>query len=92
MNTLDEIYTTLRAEGLCIDQQDFSVRWLGRSGGYYAYLRSSGARPSPTSCGMLAARIFAIVPRTSASPLFLASGPLRSAWVAASTMWQGELL
>jgi hypothetical protein len=90
MTMLDEIYTTLKDHGFCADQQDFSREWLGRSEGYYAYLRSSGARPSTTSLALLAARIFGVVPRVSVSPLLLSSGPLRSAWVAATTLWQGE--
>lgn len=57
MKNLIEIFETLRSKGLCSSQAEFSERWLGRSGGYLAFLRSSGADCCPVSLLLLAERL-----------------------------------
>ena len=57
MRDLSDIFDLLCEYDLCSNQSEFSRDWLGRSNGYYAYLRSTGAEPSPASLGMLSARI-----------------------------------
>ncbi len=57
MRDLAQIFKLLCEFDLCSNQTEFSRDWLGRSKGYYAYLRCTGAEPSPASLGMLSARI-----------------------------------
>ena len=90
MSSLQEIYEALRDLDYCENQQDFSRRWLGRSEGYFAYLKSAKARPNTSSLGMLAAQIFAIIPAVDESSRYIERRRLRSAWVAAMTIWMGE--
>jgi hypothetical protein len=42
-NILDETYEQLHRHRLVSTQYEFSRKWLKRSDGYYAYLRSTGA-------------------------------------------------
>ena len=42
-NILDETYEQLHRHNLVSTQYEFSRKWLKRSDGYYAYLRSTGA-------------------------------------------------
>jgi hypothetical protein len=57
MLNLINIFEALRSKGLCSSQSDFSERWLGRSGSYMAYLRSSGTECCPVSLELLAERL-----------------------------------
>ena len=57
MNTLINIYETLRSHGICSSQSDFSQRFLGRSASYLAHLRSSGTDCCPVSLNLLAERL-----------------------------------
>lgn len=57
MTNVIEIYDALRSKGLCVSQTEFSERWLGRSGGYLAYLRSSGTDCCPVSLQLLSERL-----------------------------------
>lgn len=90
MTTLDEVYDALLELGYCRNQQDFSRNWLGRSGSYFAYLKSTRARPSPSSLGMLAAQLRAMLLTSTSSTAYVERRRLRSAWVAVMTMWMGE--
>lgn len=90
IDTLMEIFETLKELGFCKDQRDFSVDWLGRSEGYLAYLKASGARPNLASLGMLVGLIHAVVPPASDSRNYVSRRRLRGAWVAALTMLNGE--
>jgi hypothetical protein len=64
MHELTDIYDLLRSHNLCANQTEFSRDWLGRSDGYFAYLRSSHAEASSSSLGMLSARISNVLFRT----------------------------
>jgi hypothetical protein len=90
MSNLEEIYDTLKDLKYCEDQADFSVRWLGRSEGYYAYLKSSGAPPCLVSLSMLVALIFSIIPTVDESARYVERRRLRAAWVSAGVMLEGE--
>lgn len=102
MDTLREIFTTLRDYGYCTDQQDFSRNWLGRSASYYAHLRSSGQRCSSASIGMLVGRLRETIAVRGQADGSGAQHPdelgdeqrhLSAAWTAAKVMYQrqGEL-
>ena len=41
-----DAYQHLRQHKLVRSQYDFSKNWLGRSAGYYGYLKSSGSEPT----------------------------------------------
>ena len=41
-----DAYKHLRQHNLVRSQYDFSRNWLGRSAGYYGYLKSSGSKPT----------------------------------------------
>ena len=58
MDAVVGIYDTLRSQGLCEDQSDFSERWLGRSRGYLAYLRSNEVECCPVSRQLLSERLW----------------------------------
>lgn len=57
MHELTDIYDLLVEYGLCHNQTEFSRDWLGRSDGYFAYIRCTRSQPSAASLGMLSARI-----------------------------------
>lgn len=65
MRDLSDIFDLLCEYSLCSNQTEFSRDWLGRSNGYYAYLRSTGAEASSASLGMLCARITNVLYRTA---------------------------
>lgn len=50
---IDDIFQALRACPLRVTQRHFSTSWLGRSSGYLAYLKSSGAAPDHASIELL---------------------------------------
>jgi hypothetical protein len=89
MDTLTEIFETLRDLGHCASQEDFSLNWLGRSRSYYAHLRSSEQRCSIASIGMLVGRIREIlsVPGERGAD---EQRRLGAAWIAAKVMYHGE--
>lgn len=89
MDTLTEIFTTLRDYGHCADQQDFSRNWLGRSASYYAHLRSSGQRCSLASLGMLTGLLREIVAVRRDADVD-EQRRLGAAWIAAKVMYRGE--
>lgn len=99
MDTLTEIFETLRDLRYCADQQDFSRNWLGRSASYYAHLRSSGQRCSLASIGMLVGRLRELVAVRGHDDRDREQRPdgggdeqrrLGAAWIAAKVMYQGE--
>jgi hypothetical protein len=99
MDTLTEIFTTLRDYGYCMDQQDFSRNWLGRSASYYAHLRSSGQRCSLASIGMLVGRLRELIAVRGQDDRGGEQRPddggdeqrrLGAAWIAAKVMYLGE--
>lgn len=65
MRDLARIFELLCEFDLCSNQTEFSRDWLGRSKGYYAYLRCTGAEPNPASLGMLSARILNVSMRVA---------------------------
>lgn len=65
MRDLSDIFDLLCEFDLCSNQTEFSRDWLGRSNGYYAYLRSTGADVSSASLGMLSARISNVLYRSA---------------------------
>jgi len=90
MDHLTEIYETLRAEGLCKTQADFSMTWLGRSAHYFAQVKGQAANVSMTSLHLLASRLeFAsfIAGKVAPYETYLR---IRAASVAAKVMCQGE--
>ena len=90
MNELNDIFETLRGLGLCRNQAEFSSDWLGRSPGYLAYLKSTGARPDMASIGLVIARLKDICPTCNDSRYWNERHQIRSAICAAKTMWLGE--
>jgi hypothetical protein len=60
MKILLDVYDFLRQLGACGSEQDFSIRWLGKSRTYFAYLRSTGNLPSVEALVHLTARLFHI--------------------------------
>lgn len=57
MNSLHDIYIILKENGICQSQADFSEKWLGRSPGYLAFLKSSGGSCCPVSLLVLGERL-----------------------------------
>lgn len=90
MRVLQEIYETLKDLGYCKDQEDFSSRWLGRSPGYFAYLKSSKAPPCLVSLKALVALLFSVIPSVDESSRYVERRRLRAAWVSAGVMFDGE--
>ena len=90
MHELHEIYETLNDLKFCASQADFSRQWLGKSEGYYAYLKASSEAPALSSIGMLIGRLQSICPTVNDSRYWEERRRLRSAIVKAKTMWQGE--
>lgn len=54
---IDDIFQALRACPLRMSQRQFSISWLGRSAGYLAYLKSSGAIPDRACLLLLRCRL-----------------------------------
>ena len=90
MNELDEIYEVLSDLGICETQAEFSTVWLGKTAGYYAYLKSSGSSPCLSAIGMLIGRLQSICPTTDDSRYWEERRRIRHAICAAKTMWLGE--
>ena len=91
MKTLIEIYELLQALNRCRSQHEFSVKWLGRSKGYFAYLRSSASKPSPTSLLLLSARIREAAPAADDERYFVERRKMLSAAVAVD-VWREAIL
>ena len=90
MNELGDIYEHLHDLGFCPTQSEFSREWLGRSEGYFAYLKSSNAPVCLSAVGMLIGRIRSICPTTDDSRLFEERTRLRMALNMARTLFVGE--
>ncbi|WP_424022170.1 DUF6626 family protein [Polymorphobacter arshaanensis] len=54
---LNDIYNELHCRGLCKNQIDFSINWLGRSSGYFAWMRSTQVKCCNVSLQLLAERL-----------------------------------
>lgn len=90
MNQLEDIYHELRDLGVCSTQAQFSTDWLGRSSGYYAYVKSSGEAPDLASIGMLIGRLKEVAPTCDDSRYWDERRRIRTAIIAAKVMHQGE--
>lgn len=90
MRVLDEIYSLLKEYKYCRDQADFSRIFLGRSNGYYAYIKSSKAPICLLSLSFLATAIHSIASEVDDAREFVKAQRLRSAWVSALVMREGE--
>ena len=90
MNELQETYDLLVELGACHTQAEYSRDWLGRSDGYFAYLKSTGDRPSLSAIGMLIGRLEAISPTVDDSRWWQERRQIRSAIIAAKVMFAGE--
>lgn len=90
MKDLDEIYDLLKEYKYCKDQADFSCIFLGRSAGYYAYIKSSKAPICLLSLSFLTSAIHSIAAEVDDAREFVKAQRLRSAWVSAIVMLEGE--
>ena len=90
MTALQEIYDTLRELNLCGSQSEFSIDWLGRSGGYFAYLKTTGSPPDLSAIGMLIGRLEAILKGSEDGECSPHRRRIKSAIIAAKTMYRGE--
>ena len=90
MNELQEIYETLVDLGFCKSQAEYSRHWLGRSGGYFAYTKSSKAPVALSAIGMLIGRLESISPTLDDSRWHQERRRIRAALIAAKVMFQGE--
>lgn len=90
MNELTDIYDHLKGLGLCSSQDEFSRDWLGRSDGYFAYLRSSGEPICLSAVGMLIGRLKSVCPTTDESRLFEERFRIRLCLNMARTLYAGE--
>ena len=90
MRVLTEIYCLLKEYKYCNNQADFSRKFLKRSEGYYAYIKSSKAPICLVSLSLLAASIHSIVAEIDDTREFVKRQRLRSAWVSALMMLEGE--
>lgn len=89
-NYLEEIYESLKSEGFCATQADFSQTWLGRSPHYYAQVKGQSANVSMTSLNLLASRLeFAAFIASKVAP-YDTYRRIRSISVAARVLCQGE--
>lgn len=90
MNELQDIYDMLLELGACQSQAEYSEDWLGRSKGYFAYLKSSKASPALSAIGMLIGRLEAICPTVDDSRWWEERRQIRCAIIAATVMFAGE--
>ena len=90
MEVLDEIYGLLKEYDYCKTQADFSTKFLKRSEGYYAYIKSSQAPICLVSLCLLATLLHSIASEVNPSREFVKRQRLRSAWCAAMVMLEGE--
>ena len=90
MNELNEIYDHLKGLSLCATQDEFSRDWLGRSDGYFAYLKSSGEPICLSAVGMLIGRLRSVCPTCDESSLFEERARIRLALKMAKTLYYGE--
>ena len=72
------------------DQATFSRDFLGRSEGYYVYIKSSRAPICLVSLSLLVAALHSITADVDESREFVKRQRLRSAWVSALVMLEGE--
>lgn len=52
-----EIYDTLKAKGIVMNESEFSEHWLGHSEGYVRKLRSTRSEPSMGAIAICASRL-----------------------------------
>lgn len=90
MNEIEEIYETLHDLGLCKSQAEYSRDWLGRSKGYFAYLKSTKAPVALSVIGMLIGRLEAVCPTVDDSRWYQERRRIRGALIAAQVMSAGE--
>lgn len=90
MNEIEDIYDTLTELGFCKSQAEYSRDFLGRSGGYFAYLKSSKAPVALSAIGMLIGRLEAIKPTLDDSRWFQERRRISGAIIAARVMYAGE--
>ena len=83
MEQLSEIYVLLKEYGYCKDQGEFSRKFLKRSEGYYAYIKSSKAPICLVSLALLTVSLHSIASEINPSRDFVKRQRLRSAWCAA---------
>lgn len=89
MNELTEIYETLKSEGLCATQSDFSKNWLGRSAHYMASTGGDPHRASLTSLQLLASRLELAALEAKEKSSQASYRRIRGAFVAARTIFNG---
>ena len=90
MEVLTDIFKLLKEYKYVKDQADFSRAFLGRSEGYYGYIKSSGAPICLVSLSLLATALHSVAANVDESREFVKRQRLRSAWVAALVMLDGE--
>ena len=90
MDEIQDIYDTLTDLGFCKSQAEYSREWLGRSAGYFAYLKSTNAPVALSAIGMLIGRLEAIKPTLDDSRWYLERRRICGAIIAAKVMWAGE--
>jgi hypothetical protein len=90
MQVLTDIFKLLKEYNYVADQADFSRKFLGRSEGYYAYIKSSKAPICLVSLSLLAAALHSVAAEVDESREFVKRQRLRSAWVGALMMLEGE--
>lgn len=90
MSHLTEIYQTLKAEGFCTTQADFSQTWLGRSPHYFAQIKGSAGNASLTSLSLLASRLEFAAFLAGKLATYESYRRIRSAANAAKVLCQGE--
>jgi hypothetical protein len=88
---LKEIYEILNGLGICRTQREFSRDFLGKSAGYYSQITSTGASPALAAVGTLVGVLHALVTNEASRPAdYAARRQIRSAWIAAAVMLDGE--
>lgn len=90
MRELEEIYDTLEELDLCKSHREFSSVWLGKSSGYFAYLKSTGTCPALSAVGTLIGRLHSICPSSDDSRYWVERRRIRQAIIQAKVMWVGE--
>jgi len=91
MDTLRNVYNLLLELGFVKSQREFSRDFLGKSAGYFSQIATTGALPSLCALGTLAGVLYAIVVDEAGRPAdYVARRKLRSAWVEAAVILDGE--
>lgn len=90
MHKLFEIYEALKEEGFCANQAEFSTFWLGRSAHYMSQIKGRADKASLTSLNLLASRLEVAVFVAGALATGATYRRLRTAFVSARSMCDGE--